>query len=317
MPAPAIRAGARRASSEQAEQQRLTEAAAIRGRLLASSDPEHLAAAALIATEPGDRAALITQALARGSSNPLLVWTAARICSGASGRDACPVDELSERLLAIDPQNSETWMLAAVQRLKRGDDAGALDALRCAGAAADSRIYWAETVALVERAYAVASDYPFTERALNAFGIGAANLPRYGDYSKMCTTQSKVSTAWASACLAYGEQAERQGDTVIGVSIARSMQIAALKQLEDPARLAAVLARQQQAQAAARGDPISIADEQLMLSTPGLLARYLDVLGQQGEAAAMRWKRTEAARLRAELPPCAAQVPGYESGSPP
>jgi hypothetical protein len=315
IPSPASRRAARRASAEQQQQEDLTQAAELattRGRLGISADPEHLAAAALLATAPGERAALITQALATSGNNPVVLWIAVRICSRGPGREACPVDDLSDRLLAIEPQNSESWMLAAVRRLGRGDDAGALYAVQRAGAAAESHTYWAEMIELLERAYAASTDYPFTKRVASAIGIAAANLPSYGDYSKMCATRSRASPVWAHACLAYGERAEQRGDTAMGESIGRSMQVVALKELDDPTRLAAVTERREQADAARLE---AGKDSPLVISTPGLLAGYLDVLAQQGETAALRWSRTEAAQLRAKLPPCAAQLPDHGSAS--
>lgn len=308
----------RRSSPEEREQDEAAEAterATLRGRLHATGNPEYLAAAALLARESvSDRTGLITQALATGGNNPLILWTAVPMCSGAAGKELCPVDELSDRLIALEPQNSETWMLAAVRRLRRGDEAGALDAVQRAGAAAESRIYWAETIALMERAYAASTDYPFGKRVEAAIGVAGATPTMHGDYSRMCATKSRESPAWAQACLAYGERAEQRGDTVLGESIARGMQITALKQLNDPARLAAVSARQEQSQAelleAGKESP-------LVISTPALLAGYLDVLARQGETAALRWSRIEAAQLRANLPPCAPQPPARESASPP
>jgi len=281
------------------------EMADIRGRWLASTNPEHLVAAALLLRQPDDRTAPVRRALETGGDSLVVVWNAARICSAAKDQDACPADKLAERLIAIDPLNSETWMFAAVQRLKRGDEAGALAAVQRAGAAPESRIYWAETIALLERAYAAASDYGFGERATAAMGVASANLPHYSDYTSLCAKQSQASQAWAYACLGYGELAERRGDTMLGESIARGMQKTALRQLGDQAKLAEVVARGDLVEAE-RMDAVADRDvDALIFSTPGLLADYLDVLSQQGESAALRWRRAEATRLRAELPPCA------------
>ena len=293
-------------SPEPAEPGLLAEWSATRERLLTSHDPEHLASAALLATEPAERIGLIKRALSSGGHTPVILWVAARICDNTRDQDSCPADELSERLLAIDPLNSETWMRAAVRWLKNGDDARALEAVQRAGAAGRSHIYWAETISMVERAFAVATDQPFPERAIAAIGIAAGNMPRYADHMKMCREQSQASEMWAHACLGYGELAERRNDTIIGESIARGVQILALDHLNDPARLAAVVTRRDQVSQAERDYARTHAGEvDVIVSTPGLLADYLNVLAQRGETAAMHWSRTEAARLRAELPVCA------------
>jgi hypothetical protein len=118
----------------------------------------------------------------------------------------------------------------------------------------------------------------------------------------MCATRLEASRSWAQACLDHAELAERRGDSIIGESVARSMQVSALKGLGDQEKLAAVTARQEQARIS-RGEG-SADDGELMLSSPGLFAEYLDVLSQKGESAALDWRRAAAARLRAELPPC-------------
>jgi hypothetical protein len=297
-------AEAMQSAEQRADEEREKELASTRARLLESRNPEHLAAAALM-SEPPARIPPVMQALRAGGDTPLFLWLAAQVCDKASKQDACPADELAERLVAIDPLNSEAWMHAAVRRFKRDDEAGALAAVQRAAASPESRIYWAETIAMIERAHAAAGNLPFTERASAAFGIAAANLPGYSGYTKMCTTRSQASQAWAQACLGYGELAERRGDTDMGASIARSMQVASLKHLNDPARLEALLARQDQARA--ERDAGTNADMELMMSTPERFAAYLNALAQQGELGARRWSRAEAARLRAELPPCAAR----------
>jgi hypothetical protein len=47
--------------------------------------------------------------------------------------------------------------------------------------------------------------------------------------------------------MGYGELAERHSDTIRDEMVARSVQVSALKQLNDPAKLAAVTARRDQA----------------------------------------------------------------------
>jgi hypothetical protein len=157
----------------------------------------------------------------------------------------------------------------------------------------------------MERALAATSDLSFVERVTAGIGTASSMLALHGNYSKMCSTQSQVSRTWAQACLRYGELAERQSDTIMGESIARSVQVVALKHLDEPARQAEVVARRDEASRVMRDNMnVNVAADELMWSSPGFIADYLNVLAQQGEMAALRWKHTEAARLRAELPPC-------------
>jgi hypothetical protein len=257
----------------------------VRDRLAASPDPEHRQAAALVERDAQKRIELLHRAMNQSRDSALFLWHAVHICARHREQADCPLEAWETRLLTLDGQNSEAWMLAATNRWRAGETDAALRALRRAGTAPVTRSYWPESVALLERAFAV-GDMPFAERAGNAFGVTAMNLPDYGPTTRMCRTQSATSREWADACLAYGELAERQGKTMLETGIARAIQQMALEALQDDERLAAVVARR---------DHIKrqhLSTEWIKSGTAAItdavfFARYLDSFSEQGEVATM------------------------------
>jgi hypothetical protein len=210
--------------------------------LLVSRDAEHLAAAAMMTRNPRDRVADITRAMAAGSQNAAIVWLAVQICGAANGVVPCPEREWEERLLRLDGENSEAWIHVAARRLGRGESVAAFDAIQRAAAAAETNVYWPETVELVERGLEAAGGYSFSARASTAFGVAAANQPAYKSHVDMCKARSEVDRAWADACLRYGQVAEQRRKTVLGQTSARTLQIAVLEAIGDQEAIARVRA---------------------------------------------------------------------------
>jgi hypothetical protein len=173
-------------------------------RLSASSSAEHLHLAALLEDDPVSRSELLHAAISRGSSDPFLVWGAVQICSEAIETMPCPLRDWERLLIAVDGQNSESWIRVAANRYAASDYDESLEAMRHASTAAESRAYWTEMIEMIERGFAAGSDFGFPERAGMAFGFAASELPRYGDYVKMCEERSAQSVDWGYACLAYG-----------------------------------------------------------------------------------------------------------------
>lgn len=162
--------------------------------------------------------------------------------------------------------------------------------MRHASTAAESRAYWTEMIAMIERGFAAGSDLGFPERASMAFSFAASELPRYGDYVRMCEERSAQSVDWAYACLGYGELVEKQGKTELGVSIARSIQKLALEGLGDLDKAAEV---QQRLEARRQERLESINDynpaiERLILSNPTLFSAYLAAIRSEGEEIARK-----------------------------
>jgi hypothetical protein len=209
-----------------------------------------------------------------------------------------------DRLLAVDGQNSESWVRVAANRYGAGDYDAALQAMRHASTAAESRAYWTEAIEMGERGLAAWSDYPFPERANMAVGFAATRLPRYGDYVTMCKERSAQNVDWAYVCLAYGELLENQGKTMMGVAIARSIQKIALEALGEFEQAAAVEQRMQarrQEMTDLIGDRFALT-MRLIFSNPTLFSSYLAGVRSRGEVEAQRHLAEEIERLLAQRP---------------
>lgn len=273
--------------------------------LSASASAEHLHLAALLDNGSAARVELLEKAISRTPSDPFLVWSAVRICSDSAVSLDCPLGDWEQRLSTVDGQNSETWIRIAANRYSAGETDAALEAMRHAATAAETRIYWTETVEMIERGLAAAGgDYPFSERAGMAFGFAAMMLPVYGDYTRMCVEQAPLSAEWAHTCLGYGELAENQGKTEIGVSIGRSMQkiaLEALGEMDKASDVANRLQRRRQERLNADIDHTQLI-ERLMVSNPTMFSAFLAATRSMGEQAARRKITADIERLIEQQP---------------
>lgn len=260
------------------------------------------------------RVEYLDRAITISPSDPFLIWSAVRICVDSAASLDCPLRDWERRLIAVDGQNSESWIRIAANRYARGDKDAALDALQLAATAAETRIFWTETIEMMERGMAaVGREYPYPERAVIAIGFAAMMVPAYGDITRMCDEQSSRSAEWAYACLAYGELAENQGKTEIGVSIGRSMQRLALEALGETDKAAEV---QRRIDALRQGMLDWIKDynpaiERFIFSSPTMFAAYLAAIRSEGEEAARRQLAAEFDRLLEQQPEL---VCGWKNG---
>lgn len=268
-------------------------------RLSVSPAADHLHLAALLEDDAGVQIEWISHAISLTPADPFLLWRAVQVCSRPVSHTYCPLQDWEQRLISVDGQNSESWVRIAANRYAAGEHDAALQAMRHASTAAESRVYWTETIEMVERGLAAGSDYSFPERAELAFGFAASMLPGYGDHVNMCRERSSESVDWAHACLAYGELVEIQGRTEIGTSIALEIQKFALEALGEFGKAAQVEQRLQ-ARRQERLDSVrnySPAIEQLVFSNPNLFSTYLAAIRSEGEGAARRRIRAEIERL--------------------
>ena len=278
-------------------------------RLSVSPSAEHLHLAALLEDDPASRFELLDAAISRSSSDPFLMWGAVQICSETIETMPCPLRDWERLLIALDGQNSESWVRVAANRYAASDYDAALAAMRHASTAAESRAYWTEMIEMIERGFAAGSDFGFPERAGMAFGFAASELPRYGDYVGMCEERSAQSVDWAYACLAYGELVENQGKTEMGASIARSIQKLAFEGLGEVEKAAEV---RQRIETRRQERLDSIKDhnpniERLIFSNPTVFTAYLAAIRSEGEEAARRKITTQIERLLEQQPELACE----------
>ncbi len=268
-------------------------------RLLVSQSAENLASVALMmeVTDARERVDAITRAMSIGDRDAIVVWSAVQICDRPRPDLDCPAEGWEDELLKLDGENSEVWIRVAARRYERGDTAKALDAVRHAATAGETREYWAETIAMLERALNAAGGYSFPQRAELAFGFAAANLPAYAPVVSMCGKQSLVDAEWAQACLDYGRLLERQGKTDIGLAIAQSIQIAALEAMRNTEEAQAVAARKDAASRERMSAPAGERADAFVFGNTRIFAAYLAAVRERGERAARTEAREEAKRL--------------------
>ena len=273
-------------------------------RLSASATAEHLHLAALFENDPGLRIELLDRAISGNRDNAFLLWGAVHICSEIDEPTTCPLRDWERRLIALDGQNSESWIRVAANRYAAGEYDKALEAMRYASTAAESRAYWTETIEMIERGFAAWSDFAFPVRAGVAVGVAASKQPRYGDYVTMCKEQSAENVDWAYACMDYGELVEHQGKTEMGVAIARSILKTALEALGELEKAAAVEQRLQarrQERMDSMGDYNAVT-ERLIFSNSTLFYSYLAAVRSQGELEARLYLAEQIERLLAQQP---------------
>lgn len=261
---------------------------AIVGRLDDSRDPEHLHVAALLERDPARKVALITRALDGDPGNPLHLWGAVQTCMAASAeqnenRADCPLGSWQARLLEVDGENREAWAYAAVNLFAAGDEAAALDAMRQAAASAESRIYWTETIEMLERGLAAGTDWPFMMRASAAFTMAGRTLTNALRPVGLCRDQSEVSKDWAHACLAYGESSELSPSQQVQ-SFGLAIEQNALRALGEEKRVAELDARLRLLRQKRRDIYDAIAGRDVAaVANPTLFARYLQLVRERGE----------------------------------
>ena len=275
-------------------------------RLSISPSADHLHVAALVEKDPALRIELIDRAISHNPSDSFLVWSAVQICYESGDSVDCRSRGWDQRLVAIDGQNSESWLRVAANRYKAGETDSALEAMRRAATAAETRIYWTERIEMLVRGLAAAgSDFSFPERAGMALGLAAMALPRYGDFTTMCEEQSAQNVDWAYACLRYGELAENQGKTEIGVAIALAIQKLALEALGELDKATEVgqriEARRQQRMDLTKTDNLATT-ERLIISNPTLFFAFLAAIRSEGEVNAKRRITAEIERLIEQQP---------------
>ncbi len=271
---------------------------AAKDRLAISEDPEHLHAAALLEDDPARRIEMITRALAVDKDNAFRVWGAVHLCAGAYQETNCPLQVWQERMLTLDSENSEAWAQAALIRISAGAEGAALRAMERAASSSESRVYWSETIEMVERAFAAASDMSFRDRVMLGADFAGTNLPNYSSYMNMCREQSAQSMDWAYACLGYGELSEREGKTLLAQRMGLGVQQVALNALGEKEQLKTVVETYQRSQQ--KTDITAMEDfKQTMVivtGSPTLYSRYLAAFKEHGEIATMTIMQEEAAR---------------------
>lgn len=272
--------------------------------LAQSTAADHLHAAAIMTSDdPARQIALVQRALSRSPNDAFLLYHAVQFCAESAGAVACPLEQWERRLVEAASENSEAWALVATSRYTTGRQSGALEALKHAAGAAESRAYWPDTVELLERSLAAAASLEFATRSGLAFGLAAQNFRSYGPLTEMCRARPADNIEWAYACLAYGRLAESRGSTVMTVSIGQGLQTIALESLDDTDEMVKLERRVQESRRRQKA-VLGHEDQSLLvrwIMTPTGFARHIEYLKRHGELAANRIMLEEIDRYRGEL----------------
>jgi hypothetical protein len=279
----------------------------MKSRLAASPDPESFLTAFLmnrtearVADDSSAQARLLDLGLrAADSDSPLLAWHALRACVEAE--EYCPFPHLEQSLLEADQDNADAWALVATLRYRRGDVAGALDAMQDAARASTSTWYSTETMGMIERSLAEQTSLQNLSRVAIASTYGMA-FP--ADSSQlMCRVESASSGAWGEACLAFGklrgEHNESDLARLVGYRI-REQTLTALGDLEGAAKVAeenALYVAGRIVGGRELSGSIYSIQTSLLATNPDRWPAYLRAFREFGEAEGTR------VFLRAELPP--------------
>lgn len=179
---------------------------------------------AMLGEDSSQQLSLLGHAIDNGDRSPALLWQAVNVCLSFRRTHPCPAREWLDLLLATDYENSEAWMAQAVLFYEEGRNAEALDALRRASVSSSSDDYWLEKIDAAKAGIDAMGGFSDSAGWIMAIGISAAQVSGYGGFVTMCKSQSEQDAEWANACIAYGETAERQFKTLMGQSLARSVQ---------------------------------------------------------------------------------------------
>ena len=273
--------------------------------LAASADLEHRLTATLMKTsdEMPDAIEELESLLPAMPEHPVLHWRLLDACDARPGYPFCESGEAEARVIATLGANGEAWAKIAHYRIKRGDDAGGLEALLNAHAAAEFQNFWGRESELFFRGLSAFSNRPVPERLRESTGLATTMPAPELKLVDQCMLRASGSPEWQRACRAYGERKEADASTVIGKSIGLSLQDAmstAAGQEPDPAKQQA---RDRQVLALFRDD---VANDGLVLlaSDQNIALAVLQRIANDGEFAAHEFLRSEVLRLR--------EVPGYD-----
>ena len=278
---------------------------ALTDTLAASNDLEHRLTASLLKTdgEMPDAIEDLERLLTAMPEHPVLHWRLLDACDARPGYPFCESGEAEARVIATLGANGEAWAKIAHYRIKRGDDAGGLEALFNAHAAAEFQTYWGKETELVFRGLSVFANSPVSERLIEATGRATTMPAPELKLVNQCLLRASHSPDWQRACMAYGERKEADASTLVGKSIGLSLQDAmatAAGMEPDPAKSEA---RDRQVLALFRDD---VANDGMVLlaSDQNIALAVLQRIANGGELVAHEFLRSEVLRVR--------QIPGYD-----
>lgn len=281
-------------------QEELGEQVAEAVRILQSSpDPEHLLAAALMAWRNDAEVAeqMLTRAAALDPRHALVASQRLELCLASP---ACALDKqvLERILVATDKANGIAWGQVAHSRLARGEEVGALAALREAAAAAETDARFIEYAMLFDRALAAGTGLPPFDRQFWAIGHAAAVSSSVTVISRECGIRSADSAEWLDACVRFAAELEKGSGSLLMQMIGLRMQARMYEIGGESREKVAAMLRQAELRDAFQ-NLLPVFNRFGELRDANIMLRYFDTFAAEGELEAMRYVAWE---IEARLP---------------
>lgn len=175
--------------------------------LATSTDPAHQLTRFVMNRKTPQRFEQMTDTILSADQNdPYVLWHAVAACNTAASYDACrSAEQWVQRLTAIDADNSEAWAEAAGFYFNRSQPDKALDAMRQAISAPDTRHLYGPTIAAIAYGLNAATDLPDWQRAKEAFGFAGANQASM-QHTRACQLNRALEDIeWIDVCERYFE----------------------------------------------------------------------------------------------------------------
>ncbi len=272
--------------------------------LAASGDFEHRLTAGILKvnTDRPDAIDDFEELLTSMPEDPVLHWRLLDACDVRQTHPLCQSGEAEARVIRVLGSNGESWAKVAHYRIKRGDEAGGLEALYNASSAAQFNDHWSAEVALLFRGLAIDTNQAVPARLVEAIGyVAAFPAPELGLVNQ-CRLRATDDQDWQRACLAYARRKESDARTLIGRGIGIGLQRAVYAATGQPEKADAALAREEPIMTALR-DPLMRDAEGLIAYDETIAIGWLQQLTTYGEFAAQEYLRSEVERV--------GRIPGY------
>ena len=263
-----------------------------------SQDAEHLLSSALFGIDGKFSVPTIREAVDRTPEDSRYRWHLLQACLSEHYEGDCDVRAIEREAIDMAGRSAHVWAAIATARERRGDLAGATEALRNAVGAPEYRNYFIEDVLMLERSLSVAADLDYTERMSHAFNAVVQVGSIGSDLYEVCQNRTQDTSELIAACIQLAERIESSRTTIRDASFAIIVQKLAYESLGNLDKLSQVEGRQQLLNDRLQSEA---KDQSLIIQTnPHVLADYTAEFATKGEIAAMDFVEAETRRLLAD-----------------
>lgn len=238
--------------------------------------------------------ASIERAYQSDPMHPLVLWNAASACSADATTGFCADPQVRANIQTVLGNNGEYWALVAEQRYNRGDQDGALDALRRAAVAPEFDNYFMANIRMFQRAFSMIPDTNYTVQTLGAYAL--SNTIVEPGIGMACGAEVEARPEWLDACLAVARRYESDGRSISQQQWGARTQYRLLGFAGQREEAEAALSRHREIRDFRRN-----LDEDIvvvMLTDERVMAQFLEELEVSDERSAMYFVRDEVERLK-------------------